>query len=139
MSIQDIESIDVLKDAASTSIYGARGANGVVLITTKGGHNTNGKTSISYNGFVGLAQLEKELPVLSPYDFVYYQHERAALTNDTTALVPYGGSSWDSLQNFKNTPATDWQKKVLGRTAFQQTHNVSMSGGTEQTQYNPEP
>ncbi len=134
MSIQDIESIDVLKDAASTSIYGARGANGVVIITTKGGHNTGGKTAITYSGFAGISQLPKELPVQTPYDYMYYQYERAQQTGDTSALVPYG-NNWDSVLKYKNVPAYDWQKKVLGRTAFQQNHNVSMSGGTEQTQY----
>lgn len=134
MSLQDIESINVLKDAASTSIYGARGANGVVIITTKGGHNTNGKTNITYSGFVGLSKLEKELPVQDPYDYMYYQFERAQQTGDTSGIAPYG-NKWDSVLKYKNVPAYDWQKKVLGRTAFQQTHNVSMSGGTEQTQY----
>jgi TonB-linked SusC/RagA family outer membrane protein len=135
ISIQDIESIDVLKDAASTSIYGARGANGVVIITTKGGHNTGGKTTISYNGFAGVSQLAKELPVQDPFDYMYYQFERAQQTGDTSGIAPYG-NKWDSVLKYKNVPAYDWQKKVLGRTAFQQTHNVSMSGGTEQTQYN---
>src|SRR5450631_2090697 len=90
LSIQDIESIDVLKDAASTSIYGARGANGVVIISTKGGHNTNGKTTISYNGFVGISKLEKELPVQTPYDYLYYQFERAQQTGDSSGITPYG-------------------------------------------------
>jgi TonB-linked SusC/RagA family outer membrane protein len=134
MSLQDIESINVLKDAASTSIYGARGANGVVIITTKGGHNTNGRTILTYNGQWGLAQLAKELPVQSPFDYMYYQFERAQQTGDTTGIAPYG-DKWDSVLKYKNVPAFDWQKKVLGNVAFQQTHNVSMSGGTEQTQY----
>ena len=134
LSVQDIESIDVLKDAASTAIYGARGANGVVIITTKGGHNTGGKTVISYNGFVGISQLTKELPVLSPYDYMYYQFEKAK-AGDSTGIAPYG-YSWDTVNKYKNVPAYDWQKKLLGRNAFQQTHNVSVSGGNEQTQYN---
>jgi TonB-linked SusC/RagA family outer membrane protein len=135
ISIQDIESIDVLKDAASTSIYGARGANGVVIITTKGGHNTNGKTLISYSGQFGVSQLEKELPVQDPFDYMYYQFERAQQTGDTSGIAPYG-NNWDSVLKYKNVPFYDWQKKLFGRSAFQQTHNVSMSGGTEQTQYN---
>lgn len=135
MSVQDIESIDVLKDAASTSIYGARGANGVVIITTKGGHNTGGKTAITYSGFAGISQLPKELPVQTPFDYMYYQFERAQQTGDTSGIAPYG-NNWDSVLKYKNVPGYDWQKKVLGRTAFQQNHNVSMSGGTEQTQYN---
>jgi len=135
ISPQDIESIDVLKDAASTSIYGARGANGVVIITTKGGRNTGGKTTITYSGFVGINKLQKELPVQTPYDYMYYQFERAKQTGDSSGIVPYG-YTWDTVQKYRNVAPYDWQKKVLGRTAFQQTHNVSVSGGTEQTQYN---
>lgn len=135
LSPQDIQSIDVLKDAAATSIYGARGSNGVVIITTKGGRNTGGKTTITYNGFIGVSTLEKKLPVLSPYDFLYYQFERAQLWGDTTGIAPYG-NSWDTVQKYKQVPAYDWQQKMFGRHAFQQTHNVSVSGGTEQTQYN---
>ncbi|HEY6899006.1 MAG TPA: SusC/RagA family TonB-linked outer membrane protein, partial [Puia sp.] len=135
ISPQDIESIDVLKDAASTSIYGARGANGVVIITTKGGRNTGGKTTISYSGFVGISKLQKELPGQTPYDYMYYQFERAKLTGDSSGITPYG-YKWDTVLKYKNVAPYDWQKKVLGRTAFQQTHNVSVSGGTEQTQYN---
>ena len=135
LSLQDIESIDVLKDAAATSIYGARGSNGVVIITTKGGHNTGGKTTLTYNGYAGAAFLEKELPVLTPADFMYYQYERAEQTGDTTGIAPYGGFNWQTVQNYKNFPAYDWQKKVLGRTAFMDNHNVNLSGGTEKTQY----
>src|SRR5689334_8723163 len=74
LSPQDIQSIDVLKDAAATAIYGARGANGVIVITTKGGRV--GRTIVSYNGFVGVKDLARKLDVLSPYDFVVYQSER---------------------------------------------------------------
>ena len=132
ISIQDIESIDVLKDAASTSIYGARGANGVVIITTKGGRNTGGRTTIAYTGFVGINKLSKELPVMSPYDYMYYQFEKGK-QGDTTGIAPYG-NSWDTVQKYKTVSPYDWQKKVIGRNGFQQTHNVSVTGGTEQTQ-----
>jgi TonB-linked SusC/RagA family outer membrane protein len=135
LSPQDIESIDVLKDAAATAIYGARGSNGVVIITTKGGRNTGGKTRITYNGQAGVSTLQKELPVQTPYDYMYYQYERAKQTGDSSGIVAYG-YSWDTVQKYKSVPAYDWQKKVVGRHAFQQTHNVSMNGGTEQTQYN---
>jgi TonB-dependent SusC/RagA subfamily outer membrane receptor len=73
LSPQDIESIDVLKDASATAIYGARGANGVVIITTKGGHK--GKSTISYNGFIGFQKVPHYLSVMNPYDFVIYQYE----------------------------------------------------------------
>lgn len=135
LSLQDIESIDVLKDAAATSIYGARGSNGVVIITTKGGRNTGGKTTVTYTGYAGAATLEKELKVQSPYDYMYYQYERAQQTGDTTGISPYGGYNWQTVQNYKNVPAYDWQKKVIGRTAFLDNHTINVSGGTEKTQY----
>src|ERR1700722_17431645 len=106
---QDILSIDVLKDAAATSIYGARGSNGVVIITTKGGRNTGGRTTISYNGFAGIGTIEKELPVQTPYDFMYYQYEQAKQTGDSSGIQPYG-YSWDSVEAYKNRPAYAWQK-----------------------------
>ena len=135
LAIQDIASIDVLKDAAATSIYGARGANGVVIITTKGGHNTGGKTTITYNGSLGAATLAKELPVQSPYDYMYYQYERAQQTGDSSGITPYGQDNWQTVQKYKNYPAYDWQKKVIGRTSLQSNHNLNISGGTEKTQY----
>ena len=75
ISPQDIESIDVLKDASTTEIYGARGANGVVIITTKGGKS--GKTMINYNGSMGFKQIFNKLEAMSPYDYVRWQYERS--------------------------------------------------------------
>jgi TonB-dependent starch-binding outer membrane protein SusC len=133
---QDIESIDVLKDAASTAIYGARGANGVVIITTKGGHEQ--RTTVSYNGYVGVANLAKELKVLNPYDFVVYQYERNRFSpsSDSTTFIKDYGHSFDSLSRYKNVPFVDWQKQALGQSALQQQHNVSITGGTKTTQFN---
>jgi TonB-linked SusC/RagA family outer membrane protein len=135
ISLQDIASIDVLKDAAATSIYGARGSNGVVIITTKGGRNTGGKTTIAYNGFAGIGKITKELPVQTPADFMYYQYERAEISGDTTGIAQYGPDNWSTVQAFQNTKFYDWQNELMGRNAFQQTHNLNVSGGTEQTQY----
>ncbi|WP_025146526.1 SusC/RagA family TonB-linked outer membrane protein [Pedobacter jeongneungensis] len=138
LSPQDIESIDVLKDAASTSIYGARGSNGVVIITTKGGKDTQGKTTINYNNSLAIQQLPKELEVMSPYEFVEFQYERAKITGDTTVLSRYykTGNPYSVVTAIKNVEAINWQDKLFGRNAFMQTHNFSVSGGTKQTQYN---
>jgi TonB-linked SusC/RagA family outer membrane protein len=135
---QDIATVDVLKDAASTAIYGARGSNGVVLITTKGGKNTNGKFTVTYNVNVGIQKLAKELAVMNPYDFVEYQYERFRLTNDSTSLDRFTriGSNFDTIKNYRNVPFVDWQQTMFGRKAVQQTHNLSLSGGTDKTQYN---
>lgn len=135
LSPQDIESIDVLKDAASTAIYGARGANGVVIVTTKGGHVQ--KTTVTYNGHYDISHLAKELPVLSPYDFIVYQYERSrGNATDSTSFVKDYGHTFDTLSVYKNLPFVDWQKKALGRTGTQQTHNIAISGGNKESQYN---
>lgn len=133
LSPQDIESIDVLKDASATAIYGARGANGVVIITTKSGRNN--RTILSYNGFVGINKLANKLEVMKPYDFVVYQWERAMFTGDTSAIWSYG-RRFDTLDVYKNVPFIDWQEEMFGRSALMQTHNVGLNGGKDGTTYN---
>ncbi|MDT3401447.1 SusC/RagA family TonB-linked outer membrane protein [Mucilaginibacter terrae] len=132
---QDIESIDVLKDAASTAIYGARGGNGVVLITTKGGSRSQ-KPTISYNGLVGFRKLNNKLDVMNPYDFVKYQYERALL-NGAQELNTFTGAYgfYNDLELYKEAPFVDWQKQMFGRNALMQTHNLSLTGGNENTRY----
>jgi iron complex outermembrane receptor protein len=110
---QDIESIDVLKDASATAIYGTRGANGVILITTKKGKaNTS---SITYSASVGISKLARPIDVFTADEY------REAITS-------IGGTLVDSLAN------TDWQKEIT-RTAITQNHNLSMSGGTDKLTY----
>jgi len=137
LSPQDIESINVLKDAAATAIYGARGSNGVVIITTKGGKNLGGRTTVNYNGFAGVSKLSKKLDVLRPYDYVLYEWERAKFSSDTTAVTRYtrNMNNFDTIDTYKNYPFTDWQDIMMGRSAMQQTHNVSLIGGDANTQY----
>lgn len=131
---QDIQTIDVLKDAAATSIYGARGANGVIIITTKSGKP--GKMKMHYNGFVGVKTLAKRLPVLSPYEFLVYNYERSlGSTADSTNFRNDFGT-WDTLVNYKNVEAVDWQGEMMGRTGIASTHNAGFSGGTQKATYN---
>ena len=135
ISPQDIATIDVLKDASTTAIYGARGANGVVIITTKGGRNA--KPTISYNGFIGFRELANKLDVMSPYDFVTYTWERTRSSSaDSSTFAQTYGTTWDTLQNYRNSPSADWQEEMFGRKAMMQTHNVSLTGGNAETQYN---
>jgi TonB-linked SusC/RagA family outer membrane protein len=143
LSPQDIQTIDVLKDAASTAIYGARGSNGVILITTKGGKNTAGKTSVVYNGFMGVSNLSKQLDLMDPYNYVLWAYERAKYTEnptDTSVVAQYikRMSNFDTIANtYKNyVSPQNWQQRVLGRDAMQMTHNISVTGGTAATQYN---
>jgi TonB-linked SusC/RagA family outer membrane protein len=132
---QDIASVDVLKDASTTAIYGARGANGVVIITTKAGRA--GKTQISYNGAYGYRQLPDFMDVMKPYDFVIWQYERTrGSIADSTSFANTYGTTWDTLANYKNVDFINWQDEVFGRKASFQNHNISMSGGSQNTTYN---
>ncbi len=132
---QNIQTIDVLKDAAATAIYGARGANGVIVITTKRGKP--GKLQVSYNGFVGVKQLARKLGVLTPADYVLYQSERSrGSSTDSLNFVKNFGTTWDTLKNYNNVGVVDWQDEVMGRTGVAQTHNITASGGVNKLTYN---
>lgn len=144
LSPQDIQSIDVLKDAAATAIYGARGANGVVIITTKSGKT--GKLNVVFNSFLGWKQLPKELAVMNPYDFVMWEYERTrpssggygygAGSTDSATFAKRYGTTWDTLNAYKNVPYQDWQKAVLGNRGFSQMYNVGFNGGNKKTTFN---
>jgi TonB-linked SusC/RagA family outer membrane protein len=133
----DIESVDVMKDASSTSIYGARGANGVILITTK--KIKAGKIRISYDNYVGVKTITKELPLLSAYEYALGQYEVAA--NSTNAALiqkitkAYGPFA-DLQKNFLNRPGNNYQDLLLGGNAVNQYHKFSFSGGSNETQFN---
>ncbi len=131
---QDIESIDVLKDASATAIYGARGANGVVIITTKGGKAT--RTTVSYNGLFGVKKLANKLEVLNPYDFVLYQYERSRGSQQERDAFQNTYGRWEDLELYKEMPMADWQEEMFGRNAMMQTHNVALSGGNKDTRFN---
>ena len=138
LSPQDIQSVDVLKDASATAIYGARGANGVVIITTKNGQE--GKTTVTYNGFAGVRRIARTLDVLRPGDYIDYAYERSALSGATglsTFRNRFGTSNFtsDTLNALRNSSFLDWQDRVFGDDAFQQTHGLSISGGAKGTTY----
>lgn len=135
LSPQDIQSIDVLKDAASTAIYGARGANGVVIITTKGGRAQ--PTRVSYNMYVGFKKLAREIPVMDPYNYVTYQYERSrGNTTDSTNFVNDYGTDFGALSRYKTIPVVDWQQKVFNHAAPQQQHNFAITGGDANNTFN---
>lgn len=125
----DIQDITVLKDASSTAIYGARGANGVILITTKGGKE--GRVNVNFNSYFGVRQRVKSLKVLSPYEYVMYQYE----VDPSSSFEGYYGV-YDDLDIYKSVAGTDWQDEVFGQTAIQQYYNLGVSGGTKSTTYN---
>ncbi|HSC54052.1 MAG TPA: TonB-dependent receptor [Phnomibacter sp.] len=135
---QDIESLNVLKDAASTAIYGSRGANGVIVITTKGGKNTNGKTNVTYNTYYGVQQLSQKIDMMGAYDFVDYQFEKAMWMADSS-ITRYIKSPivYDSVAYYyKDYPSYDWQERTMGENAPQWSHNLSIWGGGASTTYN---
>jgi len=120
----DIESIEVLKDASASAIYGSRAANGVVLITTKRGKA--GKPTISLNSYYGLQQAWKKLDVLNAQQYAAYANELQA--NGGQPPIP-------ALQNPSELrDVTDWQDELF-QTAPIQDHNVSFSGGSENARY----
>ncbi|MBS1525966.1 MAG: SusC/RagA family TonB-linked outer membrane protein [Bacteroidetes bacterium] len=123
----DIESISVLKDADATAIYGSRGANGVILITTKKGKA--GDTQVDLNIQSGFGQVGHDIPVLNTAEYLQMRHEALANDNLTPGAGDYDLTLWDTTRN------TDWQKVLIGGKAYQTTTNVSISGGNSSIQY----
>lgn len=132
----DIESVDVLKDASSTAIYGARGANGVVLITTK--QTKGGGLKISYDGYVGSKKITTYIPVLNAYDYAFLTYERAiGRGGDRLAAFESNyGPFADLEKNYGGRPGIDWQKEVFGKAVLNQYHKFSIAGGGNETKFN---
>ena len=128
----DVESIDVLKDASSTAIYGARGANGVVVITTKGG--TEGKGHINYNAYFGVRNISNKMDMMSTEEFVYLDYERIAIKDGSFSnFNKYYGDFASIGENYAGR-GVNWQDEVF-RTGFVQNHNVEFTGGTKDIKY----
>ena len=119
----DVESIEVLKDAASAAIYGSRGANGVILVTTKKG--SEGKTTVTYNGSYGLSNPWKKLDVLDATTYALAINEM----NTNIGNKPV----YDDPYSFGK--GTDWQDEVFNRNAPMTDHQVSISGGNAKSNY----
>lgn len=136
ISNSDIESIEILKDASSSAIYGARAANGVVLVTTKSGKT--GKPIITYNGSASYRKISKTLDVLSPYEFVKLQGEvNSSYTNSYYKDKNDDGSipKYRTLDDYIGVDGVDWQAETFNPT-WSQDHNVTITGGTNDTKYN---
>lgn len=127
----DIESIEVLKDADATAIYGSRGANGVILITTKKGKT--GQTKIDFNVYQGIGKLTNNVKYVNTRQYLEMRHE--AFRNDGAAPDPdvdfdvLGGNTWDT------TRTNDWAKQLIGGSAHYTDAQGSISGGNDLTQY----
>lgn len=133
----NIESIDVLKDAASTAIYGARGANGVILVTTKGGKD--GKVSVKYNMYYQIKENPEILETLDPYDYVYGQWAygtaySASLGNGIARYFGLGSKYGNHLNEYKNMTTHNYINDLM-QTAGSWSHDVSLSGGNDKTKF----
>ena len=126
----DIESMEVLKDASATALYGSRGANGVILITTKG--NQKGKPSVSYNFSYGTQSLAKKLDLLNAYDYATLVNENWMRADVGNTPVPIFSES--ALAAFKQNSGTDWQSEIY-KNAPILTNQISLTGGNDNTTY----
>ena len=115
LNSNDIESIDVLKDAASTAIYGARAANGVIIVTTKRGKT--GDARVTYDGYVSAANAREQINVLNVQQYIDIQ-----------------GQLGTDVSQFSGQPFVDWQDLIF-KTGLVQNHNVAVSGGSEKANY----
>lgn len=124
----DIEFMTVLKDASSTAIYGARGANGVIVIETKQ-HKGSEKMFVNYDIYVGVRSVTKRLDMMEPYDFVKYQQEVNSVFTDQIYLF-----SGRTLDDYKNISGINWQDQLF-RDGLYHNHNLTLKGGNK-TRYN---
>jgi TonB-linked SusC/RagA family outer membrane protein len=136
-----ILSIDVLKDASSTAIYGARGANGVIMVTTKSGKS--GKTKVTYDGYSQINTPTGYLPVMKGYDYINYNWAYAQAIGDGYANAweklwlignEFSGSNTAGIEHYKNIASEDFSKKVY-RGSFSHNQNFNISSGNEKTKY----
>ncbi|NSL86439.1 TonB-dependent receptor [Chitinophaga sp. Mgbs1] len=138
LSPADIATVSVLKDASAIAVYGARAANGVLLVTTRKGNT--GKASINFTANTTIQQQTRQLKPLGSYE--YAQLYNVALKNENSFNPAAGkGYSDEVLEKFRTGsdpdryPNTDWYKAVLSPTSLQQRYDLSVSGGNDKTQY----
>lgn len=145
----DIASMDVLKDAAATAIYGAQGANGVIIITTKDA-SADGEDKmvfhVDYTGYVGWKKLANRVQVMNNREFMLMQYENAFLNRGDVEdkFYPYfirdyekgSGDIATLLEDANNLKNTDWLDRAFGRTGFDSNHSISLSGGNKNANFN---
>ena len=123
----EIESMEVLKDASATAIYGARGANGVIIIATKKGKV--GTPTLTFDTYYGIQKDIRKMALMDPYNFIKYQYELDSTKTKTTFF-----SNGRNLESYRNAKGVDWQG-LLFRTAPMSNVNMSLTGGTVKTKY----
>ncbi|MDT3386858.1 MAG: SusC/RagA family TonB-linked outer membrane protein, partial [Bacteroidota bacterium] len=133
----DIASIDVLKDASLTAIYGAKGGNGVVVVTTKAAKE--GRISVGFNGRATVAHLSKKLDLMDTQDFVNYQYDRAAANGTRSSWAKYFRGNFGNpldLDIYQRATTYDWQDEVMGETPLNYSANVTVGGGSDKIRFN---
>ena len=128
----DIESIEILKDASATAIYGSQGANGVVLITTKKG--VEGKPLFSYSFSYGVQNLSKRLDLMGAADYARTVNAQRALSNASNEVTPPPAFTEQEIAEFEKNGGTDWQDEIF-RQAPIQNHQLSVRGGAKTFKY----
>lgn len=136
----DIENISILKDASSTAIYGSRGANGVIIVTTKSGKD--GKITANFNMFYGVSSIANSIDVLDVPDYVKWQYEYALLRNSggsvdnpAQSYERYFGL-WQDYDQYLGQKGTNWQKQVYGKMGEIESRDLSVRGGSEKFNFN---
>lgn len=128
----EIQSMDVLKDASSTAIYGARGANGVIIITTKGG--VKGKVTVNYNSYYGFKKVANHLNSLGVEDYVKWQYEYALLSDNLDRYEKFFGLYQD-IDLYNSQPSTNWFNQVFGYIGKTFNQDLSITGGSDKFSY----
>ena len=129
---KDIESVEVLKDASATAIYGSRGANGVVLITTKRGLES--KPTLAYSMSYGIQKLGKKLDLMNAVDYASTVNANLALANGAGEIPPTPAFTNQEIADFEKKGGTDWQDEIF-RIAPIQNHYISVRGGSSSFKY----
>ena len=133
----DIASIDVLKDASLTAIYGAKGGNGVVIVTTKSAKE--GKVQVSFNGNLSVSSLARKLDLMNAADFVKYQYQWHACNGTRSTNAKFFkanfGNPYD-LDMYAVLPSHDWQDEVMGENPISYSANLNIGGGSDKVKFN---
>ncbi len=133
----DIASIDVLKDASLTAVYGAKGGNGVVVVTTKSAQS--GKVQVSFNGSLKMEHLSKKLNLMNASEYANYQYQWHACNGTRSSNAKFFkanfGNPYD-LDMYTTLPSHDWQDEVMGETPINYSTNVNIGGGSDKVKFN---
>ncbi len=128
----DVETVDVLKDAASAAIYGARGADGVILVTTKKGKT--GVPQLTYDFYYGISNAPRKIDMLNAQEYAMIMNEQYRNVYPTGTKIPFPQEKLDSINNLGHE-GTDWQEEAYHKNAPIQSHYLGLTGGNENSTY----